>query len=245
MSMKISVCIAVYNGEKYIKLQILSILEQINEDDELLIVNDCSIDKTIEIIENTKDKRIKIISNDTNLGTVESFEKSIANASGNIIFLSDQDDIWMPGKVEKFCATFNENSKTTLAISDAVIINESGQVTADSFFAIRGSFRSDPFSNIIKNKYHGCTLAFRKEMLEYILPFPKDLPMHDIWVGIVSSIFGEVVYIDEPLIQHRRHDSNTGRGMNNNAGIVKMLRWRMSLIKNILILVFKNRAQLF
>ena len=171
MSMKISVCIAVYNGEKYIKLQILSILEQINEDDELLIVNDCSIDKTIEIIENTKDKRIKIISNDTNLGTVESFEKSIANASGNLIFLSDQDDIWMPGKVEKFCATFNENSKTTLAISDAVIINESGQVTADSFFAIRGSFHSDPWSNIIKNKYHGCTLAFRKEMLEYVLPF--------------------------------------------------------------------------
>ena len=82
-------------------------------------------------------------------------------------------------------------------------------------------------------------------MLEYILPLPKDLPMHDVWVGIVSSVFGEVVYIDEPLIQHRRHDSNTGRGMNNNAGIVKMLRWRISLIKNILILVFKNRSQLF
>jgi glycosyltransferase involved in cell wall biosynthesis len=238
--MKISVCLASYNGSKYINKQIESILYQLRETDELVIVDDNSSDETVKIIEDFKDPRIKLINNVFNLGVVKNFERAINNATGDIIFLSDQDDVWLPNKVEKILEVFQKYPDITLVLSDAQIIDSEGQITATSFFKIRGKFVADPLSNFIKSKYHGCTLAFRREMLEVFLPFPADTPMHDIWIGIVNGIYGKAFYIDEPLIQHRRHSSNTGRGMFNHAGIIKMLKWRFALAKNILALLLKH-----
>jgi glycosyltransferase involved in cell wall biosynthesis len=181
-----------------------------------------------------------VIRSSINTGVVKTFERAINNATGDIIFLSDQDDVWLPNKVEKILEVFQEYPDITLVLSDAQIIDSEGQITADSFFKIRGKFVADPLSNFIKSKYHGCTLAFRREMLEVFLPFPADIPMHDIWIGIVNGIYGKAFYIDEPLIQHRRHSSNTGRGMFNHAGIIKMLKWRFALAKNILALLLKH-----
>lgn len=231
---------ATYNGQQYIKNQLQSILTQINQDDELVIVNDASIDSTVFIIKEFQDSRIKLIENKINLGVVKTFERAINNAIGDIIFLSDQDDVWLPNKVEKILEVFQKYPDITLVLSDAQIIDSEGQITADSFFKIRGRFVADPLSNFIKSKYHGCTLAFRREMLEVFLPFPADTPMHDIWIGIVNGIYGKAFYIDEPLIQHRRHSSNTGRGMFNHAGIIKMLKWRFVLAKNIVNLLLKH-----
>lgn len=237
--MKKSVCLATFNGSKYVESQISSILKQLNRNDEVVIFDDASTDDTLKLIDNFCDSRIRVIRSSINTGVVKTFERAINNATGDIIFLSDQDDVWLPNKVEKILEVFQEYPDITLVLSDAQIIDSEGQITADSFFKIRGKFVADPLSNFIKSKYHGCTLAFRREMLEVFLPFPADIPMHDIWIGIVNGIYGKAFYIDEPLIQHRRHSSNTGRGMFNHAGIIKMLKWRFALAKNILALLLK------
>ncbi|BAZ84814.1 glycosyltransferase family 2 protein [Dolichospermum compactum] len=239
--MKISVCMATYNGCKYVNDQISSILVQLRADDELIIVDDKSTDITLQIIDTFNDSRIKIFKNEVNLGVTKNFEKAINNATGNLIFLSDQDDVWLPNKVEKILEVFQKYPDITLVLSDAQIIDSEGQVTANSFFKLRGKFVADPLSNFIKNKYHGCTLAFRREMLEVFLPFPDDISMHDIWIGIVNGIYGKAFYIDEPLIQHRRHNSNTSVGIFSNLVILQMLKWRFALAKNIVNLLLKHR----
>lgn len=238
--MKKSVCLATYNGSKYIEIQISSILKQLNQNDEVIILDDASTDDTLKLIYNFRDSRIRMIRNPINIGVVKTFERALNKANGDIIFLSDQDDIWLPNKVQKIIEVFQKYPDITLVLGDAQIIDSEGQVTANSFFNIRGKFVADPLSNFIKSKYHGCTLAFRREMLEVFLPFPSDTPMHDIWIGIVNGIYGKAFYIDEPLIQHRRHSSNTGRGMFNHAGIIQMLKWRFALAKNIVNLLLKH-----
>jgi len=230
---------ATYNGSKYVEMQLSSILTQLGQDDEIIVLDDASSDATLNLIKNYPDSRIKLIDNKINLGVVKAFELAINNGNGEIIFLSDQDDIWIPNKVEKIIEVFQKYPDITLVLSDAQIIDGEGKVTADSFFKIRGKFVADPLSNFIKNKYHGCTLAFRKEMLEFFLPFPADIPMHDIWIGIVNAIYGKAFYIDKALIQHRRHDNNTSRGPLGSAGIIQMIKWRFILVKNVIRLMLK------
>ncbi|BAY12874.1 glycosyltransferase family 2 protein [Calothrix sp. NIES-2098] len=240
--MKITVCMAAYNGDKYIQLQILSILEQLRDEDELIVIDDCSSDNTTKIIESIKDSRVKLIKNEINIGVIKSFEKALNNVTGNLVFLSDQDDIWLAGKVQNFLEVFQTYPDITLVLSDAQIIDDNGQIIGDSYFQQRGKFVEDPLSNFIKSKHHGCTLAFRQEMLNFFLPFPTDIPMHDIWIGIVNGIYGKAFYIDEPLIQHRRHSNNTGRGAFAHAGILQMITWRFALAKNIVNLLLKQKT---
>jgi glycosyltransferase involved in cell wall biosynthesis len=238
--MKSSVCMATYNGSKYLSIQLDSILSQLEDADEIIIVDDASTDNTCEIINSYQDKRIKLIRNESNIGVVKTFEKSISNAKGDIIFLSDQDDIWLPSKSKRIQEIFNTYSDITLVLSDASIIDEHGVKTHDSFFQIRGSFQAGTLSNIIKGKHHGCTVAFNRRILKFILPLPSDITVHDTWIGIVNSIYGKAFYIDEPLILHRRHSTNTGRGLTNRSSILQMLVWRFFILKNLCFLLIKH-----
>lgn len=240
--MKISVCMAAYNGQKYIEKQIGSIVNQIEKNDEIIIVNDCSTDNTAKIIYKCNDSRIKVISNEQNLGVVNSFHKAMKYAEGNLIFLSDQDDIWMPYKVQKIKQIFLGNPDVTLVVSDAQIIDESDRIINESFFKLRGEFNSGILSNLVKNKYHGCTMAFKKEMLQLYLPFPKNIPMHDMWIGMINSIYGKTFYMDEPLIQYRIHSENTGRGITNHTSIIQMITWRIIMLKNIVEKILQTKS---
>lgn len=237
MSTKISVCMAAYNGQKYIRQQILSILSQLTQSDELIIVNDCSNDRTIQVINEIKDIRINVINNDVNIGVIRSFEKSISCASGDIIFLSDQDDIWMANKVIEIIAAFDRDKKVTIVVSDAMLIDGDGEKINESFFATTGKFHSGILKTILKNRYLGCTLAFKKEMIENILPFPNGIPMHDIWIGIVNDIYGKSYYINKPLVKYRRHELNVTSLSSNN--MLKAIKYRISLVKAISCLLNK------
>jgi glycosyltransferase involved in cell wall biosynthesis len=229
-NMKITVCMAAYNGETYIEKQLQSILSQLGADDNIVIVNDCSIDRTLEIIYQIKDPKITVVNNEINMGVVKSFEKSISHASGDIIFLSDQDDIWITGKVDEIVSVFKSNEDVTIVATDAMFIDEEGKVIGESFFTTMGQFRSGWLQTVIHNKYLGCTLAFRKRMTEYILPFPNSVPMHDSWIGIVNDIYGKTHYIDKPLIQYRRHSANTTNLRGDS--IVRALKHRLNLLKS-------------
>jgi glycosyltransferase involved in cell wall biosynthesis len=240
--MKITVCMAAYNGESYIEKQLRSILPQLDIEDTIIIVNDYSTDRTLEILERIGDSRIQTIDNECNLGVIKSFEKSLSYASGDIVLLSDQDDLWMPGKVAEIVNVFKSNQDITLVASDAMLIDEVDKIIGDSFFAITGTFKSGWLQTLIQNKYLGCTLAFRQQMISYILPFPQDVPMHDIWIGIVNDLYGRSYYIDKPLIQYRRHTSNITSMKNYN--IWKTLKYKIMLLKSIASLLKKQSVSI-
>lgn len=211
---KISVCIAAYQGERYIALQLLSILEQLSAGDEAIVVDDGSTDGTCGEISALQDARLVLIRNAENQGVLRAFETALFRSSGEIVFLSDQDDLWLPGKVEKVLDAFVHDPDLMLVVSDAILIGEDGARIGDSFYAKRGKFRAGFWSNLLVGKFHGCTMAFRSTLLQRALPFPPGrLVHHDTWIGCMNALIGgKTRYIAEPLVAYRRHSTNaTGR----------------------------------
>lgn len=200
----ISVCIPTYNGEKYIAQQLASILNQISENDEVIISDDSSTDSTISIIKSMAGSRVTILENQIFKSPIFNLENALRYASGDFIFLSDQDDVWIEGKVTKLLEALKTSD---CVISDAQIVNADLKLIADSFFTVNRS-KQGFINNILKNGYLGACMAFNRKVLERSLPFPKNIPMHDIWIGTLASVYGKVTFLDEKLVLYRRHDNN-------------------------------------
>ena len=237
MEMNISVCMAVYNGAAYLRPQMHSILAQLRENDEVVVVDDASHDNSSVLLNEFSDTRLRVFRNARNLGVLASFERAIGLAQGDLVFLSDQDDLWLPGKLDKILEAFSSDPAVTLVASDALIIDGADTVLADSFFSQRGQFSAGVVHNLVKNKYLGCTLAFRKSMLRRFLPIPKDVPMHDMWFGLVNDIYGKTLYIDQPLIAYRRHGNNASPA--RGGPVAQRLVWRWRMVKNLVSRVFR------
>ena len=201
---KISVCIPTYNGSKYIKAQLESILVQLGQDDEVVISDDSSDDDTINIIESIADGRIKVLKDNCYASPIFNLENALKYASGDYIFLSDQDDLWVDGKVTTMLSALKTHSTV---VSDCVIVDECGATIESSFYEINKS-KAGFFNNLFTNSYLGCCMAFDKEMLKNILPFPRRIAMHDIWIGLISELLGNPVFIKEKLVHYRRHSEN-------------------------------------
>ena len=156
------------------------------------------------MIETFCDQRIKIYSNQHFKSPAYNFENALKMAKGDYIFLSDQDDVWEANKVETMMKYLNDN---TLVTSDCSIVDTDMRVIRDSFFGYERRHKG-VISNIVHNNFLGCCMAFRKELLDLALPFPKDVAMHDIWLGICASTFHSVEFIPDKLIKYRRHSEN-------------------------------------
>lgn len=246
---KISVCLASYNGEKYILKQVLSILEQLSSEDELIISDDHSTDNTLDILSNIHDKRLKVYQN--NLATdmhryssshyrvTKNFEHALSYATGDYIFLSDQDDIWKPDKVK---LTLNALQFYNLVISNYAIIDENGMMVEEKFYSKIPVYQSW-LLNLIKMSFHGCCMAFRRELLDYAMPFPKSLIAHDNWIGMCACLKKfKIGYIDCPLIQYRRHRFNVSPTKQNNLNPLWFKIWyRMVLFFQLLKKEFMKR----
>ena len=228
----VSVAMATYNGEKYIKEQLDSILSQLNIDDELIISDDGSKDGTIDIINEymKKDKRIKLFKGPKK-GVIKNFENAISYCSGKYIFLSDQDDIWMDSKVEKVLFTFN-NEKCTCVVHDAMVFNSnSNEIIADSFYKLRKS-SNGIIKNIWKNSYIGCCMAFDGKMKKKILPIPDGIDMHDQWIGLLNDKYGKSIFIDDKLLKYRRHGNNVSSLSHHK--LLRMIKNRRTIISKIM-----------
>lgn len=220
---------AAYNGEKYIGEQIESILPQLEPDDELIISDDAPGGETQRIAEfyAAYDSRVKYVKGEGR-GVVKNFENALKLARGQVIFLCDQDDVWLNGKVARVMAEFE--SGASLVLHDAKITDEKLNVTAESFFGLRGS-KGGFLRNLVRNSYMGCCMAFTKGILEKALPFPEDIPMHDQWIGLVAELNGGARMISEPLLLYRRHGGNvTGKRVT----AAQKLTWRLNLIRILL-----------
>lgn len=204
----ISVCIATYNGEKYIKEQLKSVLLQLSVNDEVVVSDDGSNDNTVELIQSFSDSRIKLLLKNRFSSPVRNFENALKHAKGDYIFLCDQDDIWFPGKVKTMLSYLKQYD---LVVSDCKVVDADLNVISESFFSGRLSGKGF-WKNLIKNTYLGCCMAFRNEVLHYVLPFPDKIAMHDIWIGLSVEMHGLSTFLPNQLMLYRRHGANASFG---------------------------------
>lgn len=228
---RVSVVLAIYNGARYLEEQMATMLSDLEPRDEVIVVDDASRDRSLQIVESFADSRIRLIRHASNLGVRKTFEDGLSAASHEVVFLCDQDDRWQPGKRAALTACFDRDPTCMVAISDAAIIDADARIRGTSFMATRGGFRGGLFANLVRNRYLGCAMALRRSLLEVALPIPASAPQHDMWIGSIAAVLGRVVYVPAPLIQYRRHDGNvTPTTDGSKASILQMARWRAALL---------------
>jgi glycosyltransferase involved in cell wall biosynthesis len=210
----ISVCLATFNGEKYIKEQLNSILSQIGKDDEIIISDDGSTDNTLNVISAFRDDRIKVYFNSKsakklcsiNLIT-SNFENALTHAKGDLIFLADQDDVWLDNKVE-CCVKYLQ--EYDYVVSDCLITDQYLNVIQTSRFYKGSGFTKNRWKALFApTPYQGSCAAFHKNVLMKSLPFPDKIQSHDRWIGYVASFFFSYKILPESLILYRRHEQNS------------------------------------
>lgn len=199
----VSVLLASYNGEKYIREQIESILTDLEDDDELIVSDDGSVDLTLNIVSEFTDRRIKVVEG-PHKGFVNNFINAFKNSKNAIIFFCDQDDIWVRGKRNKVVNAFSEG--INLVKHDAVIVDENLNVLENSYNKKRGA-NTSYLKNFFCNTFTGCCMAIRREWLEKVVPIPDNI-YHDWWIGLLSCRYKCVKIIDDKLILYRRHGNN-------------------------------------
>lgn len=227
----ISVCIATYNGARYIGEQLASILKQLSAEDEVVVSDDGSTDGTIDIVRSLNDRRIRIVGGPRRHSPTLNFERALRNAKGEYVFLADQDDVWLEGKVRR-CV--EELQKCDCVVSDARVTDSCLNTTSESLFQLM-HVRRGRLSNLLwHNGYTGCCMAFRHEVLSKALPFPTDIPMHDIWIGNVAAFCGRLRFIDDRLLLFRRHDATAScNGKGSSYSLWQKLSFRWHTLKNI------------
>lgn len=227
---RVSVAMASYNGLPYIREQTESILKNLTAEDELVISDDGSTDGTMAFLTGLAqcDARVQILRGPGN-GIKKNFENAAKHCSGDYIFLADQDDVWTEDKVKKVLAVF-ETQGVTLVMHDAVVVNEdNSKEIMPSFFAYRGS-KAGAAANIIKNTYMGCCMAFRREVMQWILPIPEEIQMHDQWIGVLNDLKGNgTCILPEKLLYYRRHEHNNSDFSHNT--LLVMIKNRIVFLR--------------
>ncbi|WP_373034184.1 glycosyltransferase family 2 protein [Sulfurovum sp.] len=206
--MKISIAMATYNGAAYLQDQLDSYLSQKRLPDELVVCDDGSTDETVVILEafqKVAPFQVQIIKNENNLGYTKNFEKALSLCTGDVVFFSDQDDVWLPGKISTIEKVFNDNPDISLVIHDAELVNENLEPTG---LTKLGQIRSGGYSD---NSFATGTLsAIRRDILNIILPFPDGIAGgHDGWVHIIARLVDRRMIVSDVLQKLRRHSNNT------------------------------------
>jgi len=226
----IDICMATYNGEKYLEQQLDSILEQTYKNFKINIIDDKSTDNTVEILKDYKIRfpnKIFYEVNGNNIGFVKNFEKLLKKSTKDYIALSDQDDIWVK---EKLTIEMNklleseEYNKPILVHSDLEMIYDDKKDCKNSFFKYRGISFSDSQSLswlISHGGVMGNTILMNRKLRDLALPFPEKLIYHDYWLPIIATIYGKCVTIEKPLVLYRIHDSNTSNSVDTIRSVKK------------------------
>jgi glycosyltransferase involved in cell wall biosynthesis len=225
--LKVSVCMATFNGEKFVRQQLRSILDQLGRADEVIVVDDASQDRTRELIAEFGDDRVRVVPHTQRQGVVRSFEDAVRNASGDLLFLCDQDDVWAPGKVCKVVNVFSQHPDVSVVVTGLTTIDENGA----SLKHYTRPFNPGFVANVISNRFQGSTMALRSTFIPDILPFPRARHVfHDAWIGLrAAATARKCYYLDEALLLYRRHASNSSGRLNLVQKILKRSRLLIAL----------------
>ena len=214
--MKIDILLATYDGEKYLREQLDSILEQSYSDFRVLISDDGSTDTTKEILNEyvNKDNRIVVFLQNKNLGVVKNFEYLMKKVENEYFMFCDQDDIWQKDKIKKSVETM-EKEQADLIYTDLEVVNQDLEVIQKSYWKLKGFDKKvrkyNNFEALYLNNFiTGCTMLVKSKWLEKILPLPNKSKyiLHDYWTALVVSKFGKLAYVDEALVKYRQHIDN-------------------------------------
>ncbi|WP_457112122.1 glycosyltransferase [Marmoricola sp. URHA0025 HA25] len=201
---------ATFQGADFVAEQLASILPQIGPSDEVIVVDDCSSDQTMEILEGVGDPRVSIRRNEHTLGYSRNFERALASATGDVIFIADQDDVWLPGKV---AVSLEALQRHDLIVHDVHVVDGELNTIAESHFRehnVRGGF----VHNLWKTRYIGAAMAMHRNVLAAALPFPRrsHLCEYDYWIATLGEAFFDVGRVREPLMLYRRHGATASTG---------------------------------
>lgn len=242
--MNISVCMATYNGSACVAEQVASILKQLKPGDELIIVDDCSTDKTVEVVRNFSDPRIKIYFNERNRSHVFSFGRAISLASNDIIMMSDQDDIWIEGRLDLMIKKLTDTG-ALLVSTNSSFIDMNGEPTSYPLDRLKESDSTKYIKNISsiligKKNYYGCAMALNRKLIDTVLPIPDFVESHDLWIAMAANILGSNAHIENDTLYRRVHK--------NNASIIsrKLLPklWsRVVFLRSILVLLYRGKIK--
>ncbi len=245
---KIDVLLATYNGEKYIAKQLESILNQTYKNIRVIISDDCSTDNTLKLLKEyeTKDSRIIVYEQSSNLGYVKNFEFLLEKVEANYYMLSDQDDVWLEDKIQKsYDKLINDN--VDLVFGDLKIVDENLNVINDSMFKfLKIDKRLKKYNDYrllyMDNCVTGCTIISKSSFLSIILPLPKTTKylIHDYWIALVVMLNGKVSYMEEKYILYRQHG-------NNQVGTDKVSTKfkKFDMVRELFVNVKKERFQAF
>ena len=238
----VSVCMATYNGGKYIKEQIESILSQIQPEDEIVISDDGSTDDTLNIISGFHDSRIRVLKHIKSKAkytfdyTTHNFENALINSRGERIFLADQDDVWLP---EKYSIMKEKLEKYDIVLSDCKIVDEKLNIIKESRVNVK-NLSPGLWQNLKSNRHVGCCMAFNRCVLDKVLPMPKYGVAQDFWITVYGGMFFSYGYIEKPLILYRRHEGNVSETATESKNSLKVkIGYRIRMIIELI-----NRAGL-
>lgn len=231
-NIRISVAVATYNGERYIRQQMDSILMNLSDADEVVVSDDGSADQTPAIIKEYQGGRIPVrLIKGPGRGIKQNIAAALFACKGSYIFLADQDDVWTKHKVAKVMEYLGRDG-CKLVCHDAAVMDASlTQVLKPSFFAYRGS-KAGFWNNLLKNRYMGCCMAFEAGLLKEALPIPDEIEMHDQWIGMLNDLRGgKSAFIGDKLLLYRRHGANVSDF--SHGTVFMMLRKRFVLARAI------------
>jgi glycosyltransferase involved in cell wall biosynthesis len=221
---------ATYNGAPFVLEQVVSILSQIGEADELVVVDDASTDDTLEVLRRVNDSRVRVIESAQNAGYVQAFERALGYTRGDHVFLADQDDVWPAGRVP---------SMQRLLATHMVVVGNVAQLDGPPH--IRGPFgesdwRLTPASSghtgrnlarlaVSDMPYFGSAMAVRRDLLDLALPFPPSVrELHDAWLALLGIATRSIAHLDDRVVLRRIHDKNTS-GTIRSPYLVLRGRW--------------------
>lgn len=234
-NVRVSVCMATYNGAQYVAQQISSILPELGVDDELVVVDDASTDNTVQIVEAIDDPRIRVFPRRINKGYVRTFEEALRRAHGRYLFLADQDDVWIAGRVEVMLDGLRHRD---VVASNLGTLGGPDRIPGPLFIKdlqLRARDSARNVRNVLRvlagtQCYWGCAMAVRREALSYLLPFPTFLvESHDLWIGINGNVQRSMEHVAARTIRRRFHDSN--QTPLQPRGIVPAVRSRFMLLR--------------
>ena len=203
----IAVVVATFNGATYLLAQLESIIQQTYKPAQIIIVDDASSDDTVGIAQAfaAVHPEVMVVQNETRLGYIKNFEKGMLLANANYVALSDQDDIWVPHKLEKLLAAIGDQM---LAYSDSELIDANGKLLHQKMSSIKNQpAYHTPVMYAIGAWAPGHAMLFKKELIDKAVPFPI-LVTHDFWLGFVATCYSTMVYVNEPLVHYRQHTQN-------------------------------------